>query len=160
MVKRRAVSQECRLAAQLQIWKTRESSAVTLKVVTREMIRKRNSLATMTCCCVIPGIGITPCLGWKLRGSLHRAEPVVFVDRIWNGKLAVIDPMVTPGNAGNRLMESGTGVREVLEKEAGSRMRTWRCKPFHWICQQGGISHEQDWRPLGANESETANSWT
>ena len=36
----------------------------------------------------------------------------------------MIDPMVTPGNAGNRLMESGTGVREVLEKEASSRMRT------------------------------------
>ena len=36
----------------------------------------------------------------------------------------VIDPMVTSGNAGNRLMESGTGVREVLEKGAGSRMQT------------------------------------
>ena len=36
----------------------------------------------------------------------------------------VIDPMVTSGNAGNRYMESGTGVREVLEKEAGSRVQT------------------------------------
>ena len=33
----------------------------------------------------------------------------------------VIDPMVTSGNAGNRLIESGTGVSEVSEKEAGSR---------------------------------------
>ena len=59
----------------------------------------------------------------------------------------VFDPMVTSGNAGNRIKESGTdlrfipalllffslnkafiiiitGVREVLEKEAGSRMQT------------------------------------
>ena len=35
-----------------------------------------------------------------------------------------IDPMVTSGNAGKRLMTSGTGVREVLEKEAGSRTQT------------------------------------
>ena len=36
----------------------------------------------------------------------------------------VIDPMVTSGNAGNRSMESGTGVKQGLEKEAGSRMQT------------------------------------
>lgn len=38
------------------------------------------------------------------------------------GKVVVIDSMVTFGNVGNRLMESGIGVREVLEKEVGSRM--------------------------------------
>ena len=55
---------------------------------------------------------------------MHRAEPVVFVDRIRNGYRVVIDPLVMSGYAGNRLMESGTGEREVLEKEAGSRTQT------------------------------------